>query len=388
MSITNEDNAPGVAGTAPATRGGIRRAFLLTLLVLVALAIWVLIYSRLSWFAEWYTYDKLLYPRPASSNLAALKDCCPTDAMLAQQGTTYVRQGRGIVFLLFQLPHTFMLLSLVVFLMGIVRSFFTPERTRRLLAGRRGAVTIALGAALGVVTPFCSCSALPLFIGFLTAGVPLGATFAFLTSAPLVNEFALSMLFEQYGLTLAGIYLAIGLTIAILTGWLISRLRMERFLEDWVRQAAIDQQETPAERITWEGRIYAGWHAVREIMGRVWIFILAGIIIGAVIHCYVTQQQIVALLGAKNWWSVPLATLVGVPIYSNPAGILPVMEALRGKGIPQGTLLAFMMGVIALSLPEFLILRRVMKLRLILLFFGIVAAGIMLVGFACNMWVK
>jgi len=388
MIITNEDDAPAVAGTAPAARGGIRRAILLTLLILIALALWVLIYSRLSWFAEWYTYDKLLYPRPTDGNPAMLKQCCPTDAMLAEQGTTYVRQGRGIVFLLFQLPHTFMLLSLVVFLMGIVRSFFTPERTRGLLAGRRGSLIIALGAALGVLTPFCSCSALPLFIGFITAGVPLGATFAFLASAPLVNEFALFMLFEQYGLTIAAIYLAIGLTIAVLTGWLISRLRMERFLEDWVRQAAVDQQEAPAERITWEGRIYAGLHAAREIIGRVWIYILIGIIIGAFIHCYVTQQQIVALLGAKNWWSVPLATVVGVPIYSNPAGILPVMEALRGKGIPQGTLLAFMMGVIALSLPEFLILRRVMKPRLILLFFGIVAAGILIVGYAFNLIVK
>lgn len=359
------------------------RAVLPTLLVVAALVLWLPLYLHLNKFALWYTYDVLKYPgKPVDLNV--LSDCCST-AGLAGQAVTVVREGRAVAFLLFQLPHVFLLLLLVVFLMGVVRSFFSPERTRRLLMGRRTIIGNTLAAGLGVLTPFCSCSAVPLFIGFMTAGVPLGSTLTFLTAAPLVNEIALTLLWATFGPAIALLYLAIGLTIALLTGLLIGRLNMNRYVEEWVQQMTAGEGQVEEARLSWNDRLRAGLTAVGEIIGRVWPYVLAGIAAGAVLHVFVSQDAMVALLGGRQWWSVPLAVAVGVPIYASPAGIIPVVEVLLSKGVPLGTVLAFMMAVIGLSLPEFIILRRVLKPRLILLFAGVVALGILVVGFVFNL---
>jgi uncharacterized membrane protein YraQ (UPF0718 family) len=265
-----------------------------------------------------------------------------------------------------------------------VRSFFTPERTRRILSGRRESVGNVLAALLGIVTPFCSCSAVPLFIGFVTTGVPLGVTFSFLVSAPMVNEVALVLLLGLFGWKVAGLYLGTGLLIAMISGWAIGRLRMERHIEDWVFQTRTGDAG-PESKPDWPERIRFGLDAVKDIVGRVWLYVLIGIGVGAGIHGYVPENFMASIMGKSAWWSVPLAVLIGVPMYSNAAGIIPIVQALLGKGAALGTVLAFMMSVIALSFPEAIILRKVLKPRLIVTFFGVVAVGILIVGFLFNL---
>jgi hypothetical protein len=277
-----------------------------------------------------------------------------------------------------------MLLTLVVFGMGVVRSFFSPEKTRALLAGKREGVGNVLAASLGIVTPFCSCSAVPLFIGFVSAGVPLGVTFSFLISAPMVNEVALGLLFGLVGWKVALTYLAFGLAIAIVSGWIIGRLHLEHWLEEWVRNLRADAAELPQEELSVVDRIKAGIDAVKEIVGKVWPWIIAGIAAGAFIHGYVPSDLLASIMGRDIWWSVPAAVLLGIPMYSNAAGIIPVVEALITKGAALGTVLAFMMSVIALSLPEIIILRKVLTIRLIAVFVGVVGTGILAVGFIFN----
>jgi hypothetical protein len=273
----------------------------------------------------------------------------------------------------------------VVFVMGMINSYFTPERTRALLAGKTEGVANVMAASLGIVTPFCSCSAVPLFIGFVQAGVPLGVTFSFLISAPMVNEVALVLLFGLFGWKIAALYLGLGLTIAIVAGWTIGRLKMENYLEDWVREmpkvtaAAGDAAQSLPERIA------AGFASVREIVGKVWPYILGGIALGGAIHGWVPEEFMASIMGKDApWWSVPLAVLIGVPMYTNAAGVIPIVQALLAKGAALGTVLAFMMSVIALSLPEMIILRKVLKVRLIATFAGVVATGILIVGFVFN----
>ena len=278
-----------------------------------------------------------------------------------------------------------MLLALVVFGVGIVRSFFTPERTRRVLAGKRESVGNAMAALLGTVTPFCSCSAIPLFIGFVTTGVPLGVTFSFLISAPMVNEIALVLLFGLFGWRVAALYFGTGLMIAFASGWVIGRLRLEKYIEDWVYQTQMDAVNAPDEKLSWMDRIQFGWNAVKEIVGKVWIYVLLGIAVGAGIHGYVPENFMASIMGKGVWWSVPVAVILGIPMYSNAAGIIPVVQALLGKGAALGTVLAFMMSVIGLSLPETIILRKVLKPKLIFIFIGVVAVGIILVGYLFNM---
>ena len=292
--------------------------------------------------------------------------------------------GSALQFFLYDTPKVLLLLTGVVFVMGIVNSYFTPERTRSLLAGRAEGIGNVMAASLGIVTPFCSCSAVPLFIGFVQAGVPLGVTFSFLISAPMVNEVALALLFALFGWRVAVLYLGLGLTVAIAAGWVIGRLKMEHHLEDWVRQLRTVRPEDETSRLNWSDRIDAGFQSVREIVGRVWPYILAGIAIGAGIHGYVPQDFMASFMGRDAWWAVPLAVLIGVPMYANAAGVIPVVEALLAKGAALGTVLAFMMSVIALSLPEMVILRKVLKLRLVAVFVGVVAAGILVVGYIFN----
>ena len=294
------------------------------------------------------------------------------------------RLAGAVAFFIYETPKVLMLLTLVVFVMGVVRSFFSPERTRALLAGKNEGIGNVAAASLGIVTPFCSCSAVPMFLGFVSAGVPLGVTFSFLIAAPMVNEVALGLLFALIGWKVALTYLAFGLAIAIVAGWVIGRLHLEGWLEEWVRNMRTSAADIPRERITAVDRIKSGIEAVKDIVGKAWIWVAVGIAVGAFIHGYVPAGLLASIMGRGAWWSVPAAVVLGIPMYSNAAGIIPVVEALLGKGAALGTTLAFMMSVIALSLPEMIILRKVLSVRLIAVFVGVVGMGILAVGYLFN----
>lgn len=328
--------------------------------VVAAVAVWAVLYGVLQPAAAYFSHDLLrLDPR--------------------------THLGSAVEFFVFEAPKVLMLLTLVVFGVGIVRSFFTPERTRAILAGKAESLGNVLAAALGVVTPFCSCSAVPLFIGFLTAGIPLGVTFSFLISAPMVNEVALALLFGLFGWRVAALYLSTGLFVALVAGWVIGRLKLERHVEPWVYEMHAGGTGAATGSMSWDDRFQHGIEAVRDIVGKVWPFILAGIAVGAAIHGWVPENFMAAIMGKHAWWSVPLAVLIGVPMYSNAAGIIPVVHALLEKGAALGTVLAFMMSVIALSVPEMIILRKVLRPVLIATFIAVVAAGIILVGYLFNL---
>ena len=295
--------------------------------------------------------------------------------------------GEALHFFLYDTPKVLMLLAGVVYVIGIIQTFFSPERTRSLLAGRRPGIGNSMAAGLGIVTPFCSCSAVPLFIGFLSAGVPLGVTFSFLIAAPMVNEIALALLFGLFGWKVAALYLGLGLSVAILAGMLIGKLGMEHYLEDWVRniQAGDTVAAAQGASLNWQQRFEAGWGHVKEIVSKVWLYVLIGISVGALIHGYVPEDFMASIMGKDAWWSVPAAVVMGIPMYTNAAGIIPIVEALIAKGAALGTTLAFMMSVIALSLPEMMILRKVLKLPLIATFVVLLGGGILLVGFIFNL---
>jgi uncharacterized protein len=328
------------------------------LFLLVAASVWLGLYQALA---------------PASEALAAL---------FPVERDTHL--GGALQFFLYDTPKVLLLLTGIVFVMGMVNSYFTPERTRALLAGRAKGTANVMAAGLGVVTPFCSCSAVPLFIGFVQAGVPLGVTFSFLVSAPMVNEVALTLLFGLFGWKIALLYLGLGLSVAVVSGWVIGRLHMEQYLEDWVRDIPRLQATLPTSDQSLADRIDAGFRAVRDIVGRVWPYIVGGIAVGAAIHGWVPEDFMAAVMGRDAWWSVPLAVAIGVPMYTNAAGIIPIVQALLAKGAALGTVLAFMMSVIALSAPELVILRKVLKPRLIATFVGVVATGILVVGYVFN----
>jgi uncharacterized membrane protein YraQ (UPF0718 family) len=325
----------------------------------LALIAWWPVYRRLVPFSLWVTHD--IFRITPATHLAD-----------------------SVSFFFLDVPKVFMLLVLVVFGVGILRSFFTPERTRGILAGKRELLGDVMAAGLGVVTPFCSCSAVPLFIGFVEAGIPIGVTFAFLISAPMVNEIALVLLFGLFGWRIALIYMSMGLLIAILTGIIIGRLNMERQVEDWVYEIRMGQTPAHLQQLSWMGRIDYGLHQVRDIVGKVWLYIILGIGAGAAIHGYVPEGFLAALMGKQAWWSVPAAVILGAPLYSNAAGIIPVVQALLEKGAALGTVLAFMMSIIAISFPETVILRKVLKPKLIAVFIGVVTVGIIMVGFIFN----
>ncbi len=327
---------------------------------LLIVALWYGVYSQLLGFSRFFAFELLgLVP---GSHL-----------------------GEAVQFFVYDTPKVLMLLGIVVFGVGILRSFFTPERTRMILAGRSESVGNVLAALLGIVTPFCSCSAVPLFIGFVAAGVPLGVTFSFLIAAPMVNEVALVLLYGLMGWKVAALYLVTGLGIAVVAGWVIGRLGMENHIEDWVRLAQNDPSAGTGTVRTIHDRIRYGWQAVKDIVGKVWIYVVLGIAIGAGIHGYVPENFMAQIMGKSAWWSVPAAVTLGVPMYTNAAGIIPIVEALLGKGAALGTVLAFMMSVIALSLPEMVILRKVLKPRLIAVFVAVVATGILFTGYFFNM---
>jgi hypothetical protein len=330
-------------------------------MILVAAAVWILAYTHLTDFADLVV------------SLIGL-----------ERGT---HTAEAVHFFIYDTPKVLLLLTGIVFVMGVVHTFFTPERTRSLLAGRAAILNYLLAALLGAVTPFCSCSAVPLFIGFLSAGVPLGITLTFLVAAPMIDQIAVVMLAAMFGWKIAALYFAFGIAVAITAGLILTRMNLEQHLEDWVRNI---QQGTVAARggetrPSWPERFDAAWARVKEIVGRVWPYVMVGIAIGAGIHGYVPAEFMAQIMGKEAWWAVPAAVGIGVPMYTNTAGVIPIVEALFGKGAAMGTLLAFMMSVVALSLPEMIILRKALKVKLIAIYVSIVATGITLVGYIFNM---
>jgi uncharacterized membrane protein YraQ (UPF0718 family) len=290
----------------------------------------------------------------------------------------------AIWFFIYEVPKVLLLLTLIVFAVGIIRSYFSPERTRKMLGRKKLFAGNVMASLLGIVTPFCSCSAIPLFLGFVESGVPLGVTFSFLIAAPMINEVALVLLFGLFGWKTALLYMSTGLLVAMLSGYIIGRLKLEKYVEPWVYQVKAGQLEMAEEKVFFADRINAGIDAVKEIVAKVWIYIVIGIAVGASIHGYVPENFMAGLMGKSAWWSVPIAVIIGVPMYSNAAGIIPIVQALLEKGASLGTVLAFMMSVIGLSLPETIILKKVLKLQLIGIFVGVVATGIIIVGYLFN----
>ncbi len=294
------------------------------------------------------------------------------------------RLGTAAAFFLYEVPHVLLLLVAVVFAIGIVNTHFTAARTRRLLAGRREVIGNGMAALLGVVTPFCSCSAVPLFIGFVEAGVPLGVTFSFLVSAPMVNEVALVLLLGLFGWKVAGLYLATGLAVALVSGLVLGRLRLERHVEAWVRDARAAAVVPADEGLSWADRAWKGVEATRRVVGKTWPYVVVGIAVGAFIHGWIPEGLLAGFMGKSAWWSVPLAVALGVPMYASTATLIPVVQALLAKGAALGTVLAFMMAVVGLSLPEFILLRRVLRPTLLAALIGVVSTGILLVGWLFN----
>jgi uncharacterized protein len=288
-------------------------------------------------------------------------------------------------FFVFEFPKVMMLLTLIIFLVGIIRTYFTPERTRKALEGKKTFTGNIMAATLGVVTPFCSCSAIPLFLGFVEAGVPLGVTFSFLISSPMINEVAVVLLYGMFGWKVAAIYVGTGLIIAIAAGWVIGLLKLEKWVEPWVYETHLGNNKEEEEKIKFGSRVSLGYDAIKDIVGKVWLYVALGIAVGAGAHGYVPQNFMVALMGKSAWYSVPLSILIGIPLYSNAAGIVPIVSVLIEKGAALGTSLAFMMAVIGLSLPEMIILRKVLRIPLIFTFIGVVGFGILIVGYLFNM---
>jgi uncharacterized protein len=296
--------------------------------------------------------------------------------------------GEAVGFFLEDMPKVLLLLTGIVTVVTLIRNFFPPERVRPVLAGR-GLVPGAFAAAgLGIVTPFCSCSAVPLFIGFVEAGVPLGVTFAFLISSPMVNEVALVMLWGLFGPWVALAYMGAGLTVAIVGGLVIGRLHLERYVEDYVWELQGTAAAPVLIQLSWADRLTDAWAYTRSLVRKLFPYLLVGIGLGALIHGYAPTDLVAAIGGRGNPLAVPLVVLLAVPMYSNAAGTIPIVQALLGKGMPLGTTLAFMMAVTAISLPEFVILRRVMKPQLLAVFIGVVATGIIGVGYMFNVVVS
>ena len=322
--------------------------------------LWLLAYNIVEPFANWLAYE-----------------------LLGLEEGSHL--GESLAFFFYDVPKIILLLGGMIFIITLLRSFFTPEQTRSWLGGKREGVGNILAASLGVVTPFCSCSAVPLFIGFVESGIPLGVTFSFLTATPIVNEVALVLLFGLFGWKVAGLYLVTGLTIAVLAGVLIGRLKLEHYVEDFVWQIKAGQINTPDYRPSWTERFQMAWESAKEIVGKVWLYVVIGIAIGAGIHGYVPESALAGILGKDAWWSVPAGVLLGIPLYSNAAGVIPIVHALMEKGAALGTSLAFMMSVVGLSLPEMIILRRVLKPQLIAIFVTILATAIIITGYIFNL---
>jgi uncharacterized membrane protein YraQ (UPF0718 family) len=290
--------------------------------------------------------------------------------------------GEALNFFIYDTIKIFLLLCTIIFVVAIIRSSFPPERTKRILSHKREYVGNVMAALLGIVTPFCSCSAVPLFIGFVESGVPLGVTFSFLISSPMVNEVALIMLWGMFGWKIALIYIGTGLLVAIVSGIVIGRLKMEKYVQDYVWEMQVGSQEI--EELTFRDKLIYARDYTRDLLKKIFPYVLVGVGLGAFIHGYVPQDFLAKWAGRDNPFAVPIAVALGVPLYSNAAGVIPIVSALTQKGMAIGTVLAFMMAVTALSLPEAVILSNVLKRRLLITFFGIVATAIVFVGYLFN----
>ncbi|MBZ0293320.1 MAG: permease [Anaerolineae bacterium] len=335
-----------------------RRAFLFVGLLAI---IWGILYNNLQPIADWLTYVLLGFTR---------------DSQL----------GEAINFFLYDVPKVLLLLTGMIFLISLLQTFIDAQKVRAAVEKQGEGVGNLVASLFGAVTPFCSCSSVPLFIGFVEAGIPLGITFSFLITSPIMNEVALVLLLGLFGWKVALLYLVSGILIGVIAGMILGRMKLERYIEDFVfkvkaNQAAGFVQETP----TWLERFSDAAEKTREIVGKVWLFVIVGIGIGAAIHGFVPENALVEIMGEGAWWSVPVSVLLGVPLYSNAAGVIPIVSALLDKGAALGTALAFMMSVVALSLPEMIILRRVLKPQLLVIFGGVVATSILLTGYLFNL---
>lgn len=334
-------------------------------IVAVLAVLWLILYNSTAAFADWLTYS-LLGLDPAS------------------------HVGSALNFFLYDVPKILLLLAGMIFLITLAQTFINAERVRALVSKRSGWVGNLMAAMFGALTPFCSCSSVPLFIGFVQAGIPLGITFSFLITSPIMNEVAFVMLLGMFGWQVAVLYLVSGITVGVVAGLILGRMRLERYVEGFVYDIKARTQDSAAasvfvERLTWVDRFERAAEATRDIIKKVWLFVIIGIAIGAFIHGFVPEEALTSIMGADSWWSVPVAVLLGIPLYSNASGVIPIISAMLGKGAALGTALAFMMSVVALSLPELIILRRVLKPQLITIFVAVVAIGITITGLLFNL---
>jgi len=336
-----------------------RRAFfVLGLLMLV----WVMLYSNLHSFADWLSYT-----------------------LLGLNQESHI--GTSLNFFLYDVPKILLLLTGMIFLISLVQTFIDMQSVRATVEKYGEGIGNVMASLLGAITPFCSCSSVPLFIGFVQAGIPLGITFSFLITSPLMNEVAFVLLLGLFGWQVALLYLVSGISIGILAGLIMGRMKLERYVEDFVYEIRSKniQPNLIGEKLTWLDRFQQAWGKTREIVSRVWLFVIIGIGIGAFIHGFVPENALTGIMGERAWWSVPASVLLGVPLYSNAAGIVPIVSAMLDKGASLGTVLAFMMSVVALSLPEMIILRKVLKPRLIAIFISVVAISIIVTGYLFNL---
>lgn len=327
---------------------------------ILTLPIWIALYMNLATIADFFVYD--IFQLQAGKHLT-----------------------ESIWFFIYEVPKVMLLLVLIVFAVGVIRSWFSPEKTRKALEGKSLFAGNVMASGLGIITPFCSCSAIPLFLGFVEAGIPLGVTFSFLIAAPLINEVALILLVGLFGWKVAVIYALTGFSIAVVSGYILEKLKLQRYVAEWVYKVKSNQPEYVEEKLIFNDRLQAGADSVKEIVGKIWIYVIIGIAVGAGAHGFVPDDYLAKVLGEGNWYAVPLAILSGIPLYSNAAGIIPIVAVLMEKGVTLGTALAFMMSVIGLSLPEIIILKKVLKWQLIVIFIVVVATGITVVGFLFNL---
>lgn len=330
-------------------------------IVAVAAVLWIVLYNVIQPIADWLVYGLLALPRGS-------------------------RLGESLAFFFYDVPKLFLLLGGMIFVITLFQTFIDTQKVRVMVEKRDEGVGNLMAAIFGAITPFCSCSSVPLFIGFVQAGIPLGVTFSFLITSPLMNEVAFVLLIGLFGWKVAGLYLLSGVTIGVVSGLILGRMKLERYVEGFVydmkKNADVQVFE---EKLTWVERISRAWDSTKEIVGKVFWFVIIGIGIGAFIHGYVPQDALTGIMGKSAWWSVPASVLVGIPLYSNAAGIIPIVSALLDKGASLGTVLAFMMSVVGLSLPEAIILRRVLKPQLIAIFIGIICVAIILTGYLFNL---
>jgi uncharacterized membrane protein YraQ (UPF0718 family) len=290
----------------------------------------------------------------------------------------------SVNFIIYDVMKIFVLLAVMIFIVSYLRTYVTPEKTRKVLGGKKGLRYHLIASLIGAVSPFCSCSSVPLFIGFVEAGVPLGVTFSFLITSPLVNEAAVAVLWATLGFRATAIYVVSGIILGVLGGYLIGALKLERYVEEFVYKIKVGQKASESEKLTARERAVTAFEGVKEIVGKVWIYVIIGVSIGGIFHGYAPEGILEKYAGKDNLFAVPIAVLIGVPLYSNVMGMIPIMESLIGKGLPIGTSLAFLMSVTAVSLPEMVILKKVLKKELIAVFVSIVALSIIFTGYLFN----